>query len=206
MPNAGGAGWLRCGVGRHNIAMPIPSTFTEATDWSPLQSDVHTFGDAVGVSEDDLLAALTTVELWRQRFTDRFTVEYRGEPITWFRYESLIWALGESFRRIMLNFQPLRNRECVFEAVRGLCLDRRFGKGRESFIMLLGHYGGAAQIPTLVQLLDDPEVCGHAVYALRLLGASEASERIRPFLGSGKTWVREEALKYFQKIESVGWK
>jgi hypothetical protein len=183
--------------------MPIPSTFTDATDWSPLHSDIQAFGEAVGVSEDDLLAALGAVEFWRQRFTDPFSLEYRGEQITWFRYESLIWALGESFRRIMLRARPLRRRARVFGGVRGICLDRRLGKGRESFIMLLGHYGGAAQIPTLVQLLDDPEVSGHAVYALRLLSASEAAGKGRPFLNSPKAWVRKEARKYFQKIESA---
>jgi hypothetical protein len=183
--------------------MPIPSTFTEATDWSLLKSDVLMFGDAVDVSEGDLLAAVAAVELWRERFTDCFTLDYRGERITWFRYESLIWDLGESFRRIMLGVRSLRKRERVLQAVRKLCLNRQFGKGRESFIMLLGQYGGASQIPTLVRLLDDPEICGHSVYALRLLGAVEVAERIRPFLGSRKSWVREEALKYFQKIESV---
>ena len=69
--------------------------------------------------------------------------------------------------------------------------------------MLLGRYGGAAQIPALIGLLDDAEVSGHAVYALRLLGASEAAERVRPFLDSPKTWVRQEAEKYFQKIETI---
>ena len=183
--------------------MPIPSTFTDATDWSPLDSDIQAFGEAVGVGEDDLLAALGAVEFWRQRFTDSFSLEHRGEQTTWFRYESLIWALGESFRRIMLRARPLRRRERVFANVRGICLDRRFGKGRESFTMLLGHYGGKGQIPTLVQLLDDPEVSGHAVYALRLLGASEAAERVRPFLDSPKAWVRKETRKYFQKVRPI---
>jgi hypothetical protein len=183
--------------------MPIPTIFTEATDWSPLHNAIQRFGDADGVTEDDLLVALHAVELWRERFTDPFTFELRGEQITWLRYESLIWALGESFRRIMLRTRQLRRRERVFEAVRALCLDRRFGKGRESFTMLLGHYGGPGQIPALISLLDDPQVSGHAVYALRLLGASEAADKVRPFLDSPKAWVKQEARKYFKKIESV---
>ena len=181
--------------------MPIPRSFTDATDWRPLDSDIQEFGDAIGVSEDDLLAAMGATKLWRQRFKDPFTFEYREEQITWFRYESLIWALGESFRRIMLRVPLLRKRERVFADVRGICLDRGFGKGRESFTMLLGQYGGNGQIPTLLQLLEDPEVSGHAVYSLRLLGASEAAERVRPLPDSRKAWVRKEARKYFQKIK-----
>jgi hypothetical protein len=183
--------------------MPIPPAFVEATDWLLLKTAIHGFGDSDNVSEDDLLAALRVAEVWRERFTEPFTFEFRGEQITWFRYESLVWTLGESFRRLMLRGRRLRRCERVFEAVRSLCCDGRFGKGRESFIMLLGKYGGADQIPTLIDLLDDPQICGHAVYALRLLGASEAADKIRPFLGSSKTWMRQEARKYFQKIEPV---
>ena len=183
--------------------MPIPPAFTEASDWSRLNTHIHAFGDAVIPSEDDLLAALRAAESWPQRFADRFTVEAQGEQISWFRFECLIWDLGESFRRIMLNARPLRERERIFAAVRGLCLNQRYGKGRQSFVMLLGQYGGAAQIPTLVRLLDDAETCGHAVYALRLLGASEVADKVRPFLSSRKGWVRKEALRYFQRIEAV---
>ena len=168
-----------------------------------MDSAIHGFGNADGLTEDDLLAALHAIGLWRERFTDPFTFEHRGEQITWYRHESLVWALGEAFRRVMLRNRRLRRGERVFEAVRSVCLDRRLGKGRESFTMLLGHYGGPAQIPTLIQLLDDPQVCGHAVYALRLLHASEAADKVRPFLASPKTWVRQEARKYFQKIEPV---
>ena len=167
--------------------MPIPSAFTEATDWQSLDSGIRGFGDADSVIEDDLLAALRAVEVWRERFTEPFTFELRGEQITWRRFESLVWTLGESFRRVMLRIRRLRRCERVFEAVRFLCFDRRFGKGRESFTMLLGQYGGEAQIPALIKLLGDPEICGHAVYALRLLGASEAADSVRPFLDSPKT-------------------
>jgi hypothetical protein len=183
--------------------MPIPHEFTEAIDWQPLNIAVHSFGDTDGVSDDDLLAALRVVEVWHGRFTEPFTFEFRGEQITSYRYESMIWALGESFRRIMLRASPLRRCDRVFEAVRSLCFDGRFGKGRESFTMLLGQCGGPEQIPALIKLLGDSDVCGHAVYALRLLGASEAADSVRPFLGSQKTWVKKEALKFFQKIERV---
>jgi hypothetical protein len=183
--------------------MPIPSTFTEATEWKALDTVIRTFGDTGDWTEDDLLAALHATGIWLERFTEPSTLEYRGEQITWYRYESLVWALGESFRRVMLRIRRLRRQERVFGAVRAVCLDRRFGKGRESFTMLLGRYGGPVQIPTLIRLLDDAEISGHAVYALRLLGASEAADRVRPLLASPKAWVRQEARKYFQKIETV---
>jgi hypothetical protein len=178
--------------------MAVPSSFFgDGSDLKLLEREVHIWGDASDVSEEDLLVALGAVKLWRDRFTEPFTFEFRGEQISWHRYEALIWALGESFRRLMLSAKELRGRERVFEAVRFLCLDKEFGKGRESFTMLLGQYGGRLQIPTLIKLLEDSEVCGPAVYALRLLGAYEAADRIRPFLNSSETWVRKESIKFF---------
>src|SRR5437867_3876221 len=130
--------------------MSIPTEFTQATEWKSLDGAIHSFGDTDGCSEEDLVAALHSIESWPQRFVDPFTFENRGEQITWRRYESLVWALGESFRRIMLRTRRLRRRERIFESVRAVCFDQRFGKGRESFTMLLGRYGGPAQIPTLM--------------------------------------------------------
>jgi HEAT repeat protein len=69
--------------------------------------------------------------------------------------------------------------------------------------MLLGKYGGLDRIPTLRKLLLDDEVSGHAVYSLRLLGAVEAKEDIQRFLESPNTWIRNEAKKYFKKIERI---
>jgi hypothetical protein len=69
--------------------MPIPTAFVEATDWAQLKTIIHGFGDSDNVSEDDLLAALQASEIWRTRFTESFTVEFRGEQILWHHYESL---------------------------------------------------------------------------------------------------------------------
>lgn len=182
--------------------MSLPAELTEAGD---PHSAIIAFGNAEGVTEVDLLAALDLLEPWYQRFAIPYTSLHQGRQITLFRHhESLAWALGEAFRRIMVRTRGLRKNERIFERVRGICLDRRFGKGRESFTMLLGQYGGPAQVPTLITLLEDPEVSGHAVYALRILGSSEAAEKLRPFLDSPKAWVRQQARKYFQKIGSVG--
>ena len=183
--------------------MPIPPEFTEATDRKTLDIAIDQFGKAEVVTEDDLCAALRAVNHWRDCITHADDFDYKDKRITWYGYEWLIWHLGESFRQIMFRNKKLRRNERVFERVQALCLEPRFGKGRESFTMLLGRYGGASQIPVLVRLLGDPQVCGHAVYGLRLLGASEAADKVRPFLNSPKAWIRQEAGKYFEKIEAT---
>ena len=181
--------------------MPIPQEFTQATDWKSLDIAVHSFGKSNSWTEDDLLMALNAIKSWRKRFADKFVFEFQGEQIFWGRYESLVWALGEQFHQVLSKNKPLRKSGRFFEAVQAICFEKKFGKGRESFTMLLGQYGGASQIPALIRLLDDPQVSGHAIYSLRLLGAAEAADKVRPFLDESKAWVKQEARKFFQKIE-----
>ncbi len=183
--------------------MTVPASFAESNDEQSLREAISAFGTTKGISGTDLLTSLGSIERWYQQFPGEFCVEHRGAKIFWRGYESLIWALGESFRHVMVRNRRLRRDARIFGAVQSVCLDRRFGKGRESFVLLLGQYGGPEQIPILIELLQDQEVCGHAVCALRVLGAPEAAGEVKPFLDSPKTWIRQEARKFFKKIGSA---
>ena len=66
--------------------------------------------------------------------------------------------------------------------------------------MLLGKYGGPHQTSVLRILLDDDEVSGQAVYAIRLLAPAGLEEEIRPFLSHEKAWIRNEARQYLDKV------
>lgn len=180
--------------------MPIPREFIEITNDLDL-AKIHKFAEVPDLTEEDLLQVLQHLSLWRARFTATFVVKHCGQQITWIHFENLIWALGEAFRQILQKKRGLRSSRKLFDRIEAICTDPQFGKGRESFTMLLGRYGGKASIPTLMRLLDDPEVAGQAVYSLRLLGSVDATEKMRPFLDSPKAWVKQEARKYFQKVE-----
>ena len=118
----------------------------------------------------------------------------------WYAYENLIWDLGEAFRRVLKRERRLRGRDKIFGAIERVCLEPRYGKGRESFTMVLGLYGGPGRVPVLMRLLDDPQLCGHALYALRLLGSRGAEGRARALLNSPTAWIRGEAKKYLEKV------
>ena len=178
-----------------------PSEFGPSNDWHAIKVAIQIWAASPVATEQELVHALSFLPAWRTKFTDAFHLEHAGETITWFRYESLIWALGEAFRQILKAHKALRRRAMLFERVQAVCLNNDYGKGRESFTMLLGQYGGSATVPTLIALLRDAEVCGHAVYALRLLGACVAIEHVKPFLQHPKTWIRTEARKFFAKCE-----
>ena len=159
------------------------------------------FGEKADISEDDLLQLLDLLPRLVSTYIEPYTFEHEGEMITWYVYESLIWEVGEKIRQILKQHKRLRRSSRLFSEVEQVSRKTTFSKGRESFVMLLGQYGGLERVPVLRELLKDFEVKGHAVYALRLLGAEEAIEDVRPFLKSERTWVRNEAKKYFVKLE-----
>ena len=66
--------------------------------------------------------------------------------------------------------------------------------------MLLGQYGGPSQVPVLLTLLQDPEVDGHALLALRTLKASGGREAAVRLLAEGNTWKRGEAKKCLRRL------
>jgi hypothetical protein len=169
-------------------------TFRQANSW------IHRFAQAADVREGDLLNLLDCLPGFLTQFPDFFVVETRNENVTWRNYETLVWSVGEVFRQILKRDRFLRRSQLLWRKIEAVCLDPRYGKGRESFTMLLGIYGGRERFPVLIQLLEDPEVHGHALYALRLLSMSGAQSQAERLLHSPRTWIRREARKYLEKI------
>jgi hypothetical protein len=170
-------------------------------DWRSVQTAINGLIDCPSISADALIEILETFSSIVSAFPNQFIGENKGDQIIWHRYETLIWETGEVFRQVLKRHKTLRMDLLLLSKLERVTLDYRFGKGRQSFVMLLGQYGNRNVVATLQQLLEDPEVQGHAVYALRLLGAYEVQESLRPFLQFPKKWVRNEAKKYFKKLE-----
>ena len=151
-------------------------------------------------SVQQILGLIAELPLLRKTFRDEYVVLASRGPITWVGHESLSWALGESIRQTLRRRRTLRGDPVLWRALETVATERTIGKGREPFVMLLGQYGGLERAPVLLRLLDDPEVVGHALYALRLLAAPGAEEKARNLEGSGHTWIRNEARKYLKKM------
>jgi len=149
---------------------------------------------------DELLALVRLAPDLRQRLTTLTVVQGPGGPITWRQYEHVLWNLGEGFRQILKCHPTLRRNQTLFKAIAALCLEPANRKGRESFTMLLGQYGGPSQIPAVLALLDDPEVEGHALFALRTLKAPGGLDAAKRLLALGNAWKRGEAKKYLRRV------
>jgi len=69
------------------------------------------------------------------------------------------------------------------------------------FVLALGNMPDPRCEEVLLELLNDPEVTGHAVMALGRLRSRAAREPIERLLVHPKTWVRTEARKALARIE-----
>lgn len=138
------------------------------------------------------------IPTWVRTFTNQSTVESSQSAVTWAEHEHLSWALGESVRLAMKAHRSLRKDAGLWREIEAVARDRTVGKGREPFVMLLGQYGRAERPLVLFELLADPELVGHALYALRLRRVPGAEARATELLEHPRAWIRAEARKYLK--------
>lgn len=100
----------------------------------------------------------------------------------------LAWAIGNTLEVVA--------DQTVLKDLVELAEDERLGTGRETVIGALARFrDDEVVVEVLTRLLDDDSVAGHAVIALRKIGAVKARPQIEAFLNHDKAWVRREAKK-----------
>lgn len=169
-------------------------------DFHEAHLQTFTLGEANNVSSSQLIELLDRVPIVVDRYSETCAVAIGNEAFTSKQFEGLIWTLGESLRRLLRRNKALRRLPELWIRIEAICRNPLFGRGRESFTMLLGQYGGHDRVPCLVQLLEDAQVQGHALYALRLLGAAQARVKAEELVDSPRAWIRTEARKYLRKV------
>ncbi|HEY2460622.1 MAG TPA: HEAT repeat domain-containing protein [Candidatus Acidoferrum sp.] len=74
------------------------------------------------------------------------------------------------------------------------------GTARRMFVLALGKIRDPRSVPVLIKLLEDQQVAGHAIVALRKLRAPEALNHLERFVDHPMAWVRKEAKKAIASI------
>ena len=105
----------------------------------------------------------------------------------------LRWAIGNALEVV--------GDDAVLDDMIELAKDRRYGRAREMVVVGLGNMTDGRVLPVLIDLLNDDEVCGHAIIALGKLKALTACAYLKPFLKHPKSWMRTEAKKAIEKID-----
>jgi hypothetical protein len=117
--------------------------------------------------------------------------------ITEFRKASdsgLKWAIGNALE-VVADRNDLTD---IVEIVR----DKRHGTARQMMTVALGKMGKSRlAVDTLLELLGDEDVVGHAVIALGKLKAREARTRFEALLKHPKRWISNEARKALARLD-----
>lgn len=103
------------------------------------------------------------------------------------------WAIGDA----LYSIQDKRFEHEYIEMVS----NKHDGNSRQMIVILLGKLRCEQAIQTLINLLKDDDVCGHAIMALGYFKDIELLHHIEPFLAHDNRWVRKEAEKAMKKIK-----
>ncbi len=159
----------------YQVAIPL------LLDWLPRVSNLdvkETLVRALTVKWAKPIAAIPLIE------------EFQNAPMS---AESFKWAIGNALSVVA--------DDSVFDEIVALVQDKRHGRAREMLAVALGNMKNPKAVEVLIGLLDDEEVAGHALSALRKLAPPEAREAIEPFVDHPKTWIRNEAKRALEKID-----
>jgi HEAT repeat protein len=150
--------------------------------WLPLVSDSAVKGDianALATKSARPTAARPLIE------------EFGKAPET--EESGLKWAIANALSEVA--------DDSVYDEIVELVRDKRHGYAREMLAVALARMKDPRAVEVLVELLEDEQVAGHAVLALRKLAVPETRAAIEPFAEHPRTWVRREARRALEKID-----
>lgn len=146
---------------------------------------------------DEIQLSNLLIELCEYWFINNKNISKTSfSKILWHDYELKIWKLGEDLRILFKKDKKLKNSILIQQNIEKIALNKKYGKGRESFVLLIGEIKAISCIQTLVELLTDPEVRGHAIISLTKLRAKGMENEINQIFLSSKGWIKNAAKKY----------
>jgi HEAT repeat protein len=104
----------------------------------------------------------------------------------------LKWAIGNALSETA--------DENNFQDIVGLIKDKKHGRSREMLVVALGNMNNPEKTRLLIDLLDDDQLVGHALIALKKSAPIEAKDKIEGLLNHPRNWVRNEAEKTLNRI------
>jgi hypothetical protein len=119
----------------------------------------------------------------------------------WYSFEYNIWRLGENLRNIIKK-RNFKKSARVEKTIIDVLMNNRYGKGRETFALLVGEFKFHLSDKQIEILLEDKDIYGHLINSLRKLKIKGFDEKMKSIINSEKGWIKSEAKKYLDKSAS----
>ena len=151
---------------------------------------------------------------WLKVVDDRSVKEWiiRSMSVSWARPEP-IEPLIEEFKRlpgdstlgwVVGNALDALWDDDYYDSLASLAADRRYGTAREMIVHGLGRSKRPEAVDVLLDLINDPDVDGHATASLRRLRTPRARKAFEAKLADKRAWVRAEARKGLAYLDKKG--
>jgi HEAT repeat protein len=129
----------------------------------------------------------------RDAVLDRFVEEFEAAPARWGTVgDNYAWALGNGIEIMAIDDD--------FDVLARLARDRRYRRAREMIVLGLGKSRRPEAVSTLLELVEDPDVDGHAILALAKIGSPRARSAFEAKLTDSRAWVRRAAARALRKL------
>ena len=114
------------------------------------------------------------------------------------RYELDLWDKGEEIRQLIFDSKKKPNQYQI-KRICNICTNPFAGRGRQSFVVLLGKKCYAEYAPIIAPFLSDDDIDGHVIDTLYKMRTPDYVSQIQPFTKHKRTWIRNIAKKYINK-------
>lgn len=166
-------------------AVPVLLKWLEGVDGS--EESVSSPGERF---REGLVRALAVKEARGAAASRALVREFQRSELNW----TARWAVANSLSVVA--------DDSIFDDLVVLVKDQSYGRAREMLTSALVRADKERSGEVLIRLLEDDELVGHAIVALRQAEAIEAQAKVVPFVGHHKEWVRKEAKKAVAKFSA----
>ena len=154
---------------------------------------------AIVTGEDVLNACRDALRQAPKKFPPDLPVNRLSRQPEWYPFEHSVWETGEHIRHAFLKTRSLRKQTEILDAIVKCALARNLRRGRQSFVMLLGHVAAQPYADAIAPLCADPDVAGHAIDTLIKMRAPGYARHVRPLLSAQHAWIRNKARTYLER-------
>jgi hypothetical protein len=168
----------------------------------PVVAQILDFPEALDSPEDISKDILSLVERWREHKSQVYMAGVGGAP-DWLEYEHWVWQLGEALRFLFKKKKGWHGKSKLLDTCAEILTDDSYGKGRQTFALLLGDFGKGNYGSSLGAMLNDSEVQGHCIKALAKAGIKGFADEIHAIENASHGWIRKAASGYLKKVDQV---
>ncbi len=134
---------------------------------------------------------------WSSSLTSNYMDGVNGAH-SWMEYEHKIWQMGESLRPLLKKRKKWHGKGEIMDAVAEILGDEKFGKGRQTFALLLGDFGASSYGSVLADQLASGEVQGHCLKSLRKAKIYGYDKEVKEVYRKKSGWVKKAAKAYLE--------